>query len=169
MEKVEYRDIKGYEGLYQIGSDGSILKIGRCKKPRLLKTRNIAHHGYLRIPLTVNGKTKCFRIHRLVANAFIPNPLNKPQINHKNGIKTDNRVENLEWVTNEENYKHAINNGLSKSKPIALLKNGVEIARYESIAQARRDTKNMYGNPYYYGTYKQKSKLYLNKYQWVVL
>jgi hypothetical protein len=82
------------------GLDGRVLKPAKDNK------------GYLRVGLTINGKLCTKKVHRLIAQTFISNTLNKPFVNHINGIKNDNRVENLEWVTAKENTKHAIDNGL---------------------------------------------------------
>lgn len=72
----------------------------------------IGKHGYSRVSLMVNRKRKTFYVHRLVAIAFIPNPKGKREVNHINGIKADNRLENLEWCTSLENLQHAFVNGL---------------------------------------------------------
>ena len=80
---------------------------GKRIKPSLDK------YGYERITLSKNGIRKSYYIHRLVAMAYIPNPNNKNFINHKNGVKTDNRVDNLEWCTQKENQQHKWKNGLA--------------------------------------------------------
>ena len=115
-----WKDIKGYEGMYQVSDQGDIKSLrkwsGTCyRKERILSKNRLTKDGYHRVSLAKDGKYKDFSVHRLVAQAFIPNPENKLTVNHKNGDKLDNRVENLEWATREENMQHAYDNGLKKS------------------------------------------------------
>jgi len=112
MEEI-FKDITEYEGMYQVSDKGEIIGLdrfdstGRFRKGITL-TLERCNEGYLRVHLLKNSKATHFSVHRLVATAFIPNPGNKPQVNHKNGIKDDNRVENLEWATRSENMNHAV-------------------------------------------------------------
>ena len=100
---MEMRDIKGYEGRYAITSDGRVWS-HRSQRFRSLRTTK---KGYLTVGLSKPGeKMRTIFVHKLVADAFIPNPNKRPQINHINEIKTDNRVENLEWCTAYENMHH---------------------------------------------------------------
>ena len=99
-------DIQGYEG-YQVSNYGRVKnsKTGKILKPYLTR-------GYLRVSLYNESGRRCKLVHRLVAEAFLPNPQHKPAVNHINGCKTDSNVSNLEWVSASENMAHAHNNGL---------------------------------------------------------
>ena len=112
MEK--FIKINGWEQSYEISSFGRIKCLNYLHhKDKIYLTTGIkCSNGYLKYELKLNGIKQVFLIHRLVAIAFIPNPENKPCVNHKNGIKDDNRVENLEWSTFKENNNHAVRNGL---------------------------------------------------------
>jgi hypothetical protein len=126
MEQVEvWKDVSGYEGKYQVSDFGRVKSLARIVESRkgifgnkreiLLKpTKN--KKGYLRVKLCIVknevSSEKNFYVHSLVLNSFLENPLNKPQVNHKNGIKDDNRVDNLEWATGSENVIHSLENKL---------------------------------------------------------
>lgn len=118
MSQEVWRDIIGYGGVYQISNMGQIKsyqisKTGKIRVPALDKD------GYKYLVFnSANHEQKTVRVHRLVATTFIQNPLNLPQVNHKNGIKQDNRAENLEWVTASQNAKHAYSIGLKSQAGI---------------------------------------------------
>jgi hypothetical protein len=104
--------IKDYEGLYQISNIGMVKSFPRKHTNGGLLKSYLLSNGYHRIVLCKNSVPKAYSVHRLVAQTFIPNPLNLPEVNHKNGIKTDNRVENLEWCTRKNNSLHASKHNL---------------------------------------------------------
>ncbi len=109
-----WKDIPDYEG-YQVSNKGNVksLSYNRTGKEGILKLC-LCSMGYPIVSLGINGKMKSKRVHRIVAETFISNPEGKPNINHINGIKTDNRMENLEWCTQKENVHHSEKNGLAK-------------------------------------------------------
>lgn len=103
------------EKLFLVYKDGAIQSLG-SKRTDGKRLTPINRKGYLYINIFSKWRHKQKAIHRMVAETYLPNPHNKPQVNHKNGIKTDNRVENLEWVTGSENTKHAVDTGLIKKR-----------------------------------------------------
>jgi hypothetical protein len=123
MFREEWKEIEDTEGVYEVSNYGQIRTVSRTvirdnqgnfeKKGQIIKSY-LTPKGYCRTSIKKGGKFKNLMVHRLVADAFIPNLDNKPLVNHKNGIKNDNRSENLEWCTSSENQIHAYDNGLRK-------------------------------------------------------
>ena len=129
------KDIKGYEGMYAVTEDG---KVWSYKTNKYLKQMS-DKDGYLQVNLWGNRKSNTKKVHRLVAEAYIPNPEGKPQINHKDENTKNNCVTNLEWVTNTENQNygnHSINMGKSKSIPVYCVElDTVYYGAYEAARQ----------------------------------
>lgn len=129
-----WKKIKGFEN-YQISNLGNVKSIQPNKKEKILKFR-YTKYGYVRVMLV--GKKELL-VHRLVALEFIPNIHNKPQVNHINGIKNDNRVDNLEWCTQSENIIHSLNIGRVKKHKEIVRYNDKETKKYYSIKEASLD------------------------------
>lgn len=146
IQQEIWKPIQGYEGIYEISSLGRVKTLerrdcrGQYRKSILLKAASV--RGYLQIQLWNNRMSRIYKIHRLVAQVFIPNPENKPQVNHKNGVKTDNNVENLEWCTSLENIHHAqrigIRDVVGAGNPAAKLKNNEVIEIFLSKSNQRK-------------------------------
>lgn len=150
----KWKDIKGYEGLYQISNLGRVKSLerftddGHHVMPKILSQSSAK--GYLKVGLSKKGKCKTIYVHKLVAEAFIPNVYNLPEINHKDENKENNRVDNLEWCTYYYNihYGSAIQRGRGKqlnnkrtSKSVLKIgKNNEIISKYDSINEASRQT-----------------------------
>lgn len=144
-----FKPVKGYEGLYMVGSLGTIVSIthldsmGRTKPGKTMKPLR-HNHGYLSVGLCHEGKKTRFLIHRIVAEAFVENKDAKETVNHINGVKNDNRAENLEWCSYAENNKHAHKAGLnyiSKSNreaTSARMKKRHQATRERNAASANR-------------------------------
>lgn len=157
----EYRDIKGFEGLYQVSNLGNVKSLERkvwCSRGRgyyktipekIMKTYDNGY-GYLFVYLTKDGEQEKCYIHRLVAEAFLENPENLPEVNHISEDKEDNRVSNLEWCSSKYNCNHgtrnrriaeAMTNHPKLSKPvIAISKESGLILEYPSAHEASRQT-----------------------------
>ena len=148
MEKTIWKDIEGYNGTYQISNTGKVRSFSSWAKGRLLSI-SYDKQGYPRITLNGEGAYNNHSIHRLVAKAFIPNPENKRNVNHIDGVKTNNHASNLEWVTSRENSIHARDNGLLKyagsnsynaRRVNQYSLNGEFIKKYDCMMDAERDT-----------------------------
>lgn len=146
MAEEVWKDIPHYEGRYLISNQGRVFSL-LTKKYLSVQQKD---DGYLSIRLyNANGKRKTETIHRLVALAFIENPNHYPEVNHKNEIKTDNRVENLEWCDHKYNINYGsriervskkLTNYEQFSKEVQQLKDGQVLATYPSIKEAERIT-----------------------------
>lgn len=159
MSKEIWRDVKGYEGLYQVSSEGRVKSLerkdrfGRTVKERILNP-GVNRYGYPMVCLYVGGKRKMLKVHRLVCQAFHDNPENKPEVNHINENKNDNRAHNLEWSTRKENINHGTRNeraakGIAKalSKPVGqYTRDGELIKIWPSAIEVKRQAGFSYGN-----------------------
>ena len=120
----QWRDIDGFEGMYQVSDRGRVRSVERTVKMNRGGVEYDMHHkgrvlhtavtkdGYVTVHLTKCSKPYSFRVHRLVALAYIPNPDDMPEVNHKDGVKTNNTPSNLEWCTKSHNIRHAFKHGL---------------------------------------------------------
>ena len=115
MEQEIWKDIKNYEGNYQVSNLGRVKNI---KLNRFLALTSKNEKGYIKVVLTKNGKSKTFAVHRLVARTFLDYDYNSLQVNHIDGNKENNKLSNLELLTHKENIRHAYSTGLFKKETI---------------------------------------------------
>jgi hypothetical protein len=162
MEEI-WKDIKGYEGLYQVSNLGRVKtlkkKYSEGEKHRKIR---LDRNGYLTVSLSKNGKQNTMKVHRLVAIAFIVNSENKPFVNHLDGVKNNNIVDNLEWVTASENVKHAFRIGLKNSKTISKVVIDLDTGFiYDSISHASKSSlySTRHLNDMLNGVYANKTNL----------
>ena len=138
----EWKEVHGFEGIYQVSNLGRVKteNYNNTNRPKILSPYNV--HNYRRIRLGYMGHGRSTSIHILVAEAFVPNPDNKPYVNHKNGDKGDNRADNLEWVTRSENALHSyrvLGNKTSGGCDKRMVKN-IETGKvYECVADTKKD------------------------------
>lgn len=150
INKEEWCPVRGYEGLYEVSNFGNVrsLNYNKTGEIKLLSTVE-DNKGYLSVCLHKNGKQKKYLVHRLVAEAFIPNTNNLPQVNHKSEVKTDNRVENLEWCTASYNINFGTRNDRHAklmSKPVLqYTKTGDFIREWSSTRECGRNGFNQSG------------------------
>lgn len=146
----------------------SVSDIGEIKNDITNKLLKLSiQQGYYHVNLSINKKSKRFRVHRLVAEAFIPNPENKPYVNHIDGCRSNNNVNNLEWCTPMENTQHAVKTGLMKptreKSVIQYDMDGNKIAEYISISEAARQTNSLVEKIVACCQFKRRSH---NNFQW---
>jgi len=147
-----WKDVKGFEEIYQVSNLGRIRSFARNPRGVILSLKNKTG-WYLTTNFCYRGIRKTVRVHRLVAEAFVPNPHNKPEVNHKDGNKQNNRADNLEWVTRRENHRHALDrnpnmikgmiryNRYTRPKTIQQFSlDGNFVAEYPNAAEASRVT-----------------------------
>lgn len=148
-KKEEWKAVPGYEGYYEVSNIGRVRSVTRKIIDRtgrshtyygklLSATSDGSQWGYKHITLMRGGKYKTIRVHRLVATAFIPNPMNYPVINHKDCNPANNIVDNLEWCTPEYNNNYAPTKQKRSAGVIQYNRYGDEVARYKSITDAGR-------------------------------
>lgn len=163
-----FKDIPGYEKKYQVSNLGNVKSLTRPGAKEKLLKGEIDQYGYIRIPLTKNGKTKKYKVHRLVMMTFGNTTDSSLQINHIDGNKKNNKLENLEWCTASYNTRHSYINNLNKTKGFkTIIKN--KITKEEKEYRSMRDASMGMGYNKGYLFKKINQNIYFNeKYEWRV-
>lgn len=184
MKNEKWIDIEWVKDKYQISNFGRVKSLTRIVNKRggtrLIEEKIIKHHisrfnGYAQVNISLGQTTKVVLVHRLVAIAFIPNPENKPQVNHKNGDKIDNRTDNLEWCTISENALHSHKMGFQKNKRNELDRRSKKIYQIDdndNIIKVWPSTSELKRNGFNYRNIHRSiknPKLKAHGYKWSVL